>query len=69
MNLTNLFSLFFTSFFFLSLFILPGCPNPEEKKIIQNSVSEPVPALGGIYRTPLRSNPATLDPAYVQDNF
>ncbi|MBC2703955.1 ABC transporter substrate-binding protein [Desulfobacula sp.] len=69
MNQSSLFSFFFTSFFFLSLVILPGCTNQEEKEITQKAVSEPVPVLGGIYRAPLRSNPATLDPAYVQNEY
>ncbi|MBU0464204.1 MAG: ABC transporter substrate-binding protein, partial [Proteobacteria bacterium] len=58
-----------TSFFFLNLVILPGCTNQEEKEITQRSVSEPVPVLGGIYRAPLWNNPATLDPAYLQDIY
>ena len=69
MNLAKLFSLFFISFFFMSLVILPGCTNQEENKTTQRSVSEPVPVLGGIYRAPLWNNPATLDPAYAQDNY
>ena len=69
MNLANLFSLFFTSFFFLNLVIMPGCTNQEEKEITQKSVPEPAPVLGGIYRVPLPSNPATLDPAYLQDIY
>jgi ABC-type transport system substrate-binding protein len=69
MNLTKLFSLFFISLFFLCLVILPGCTNQEEDKITQIVASEPVPVLGGIYRAPLWNNPATLDPAYVQDNY
>jgi len=69
MNQSSLFSFFFTSFFFLSLVILSGCTNQEEKEITQKAVSEPVPVLGGIYRAPLRSNPATLDPAYVQNEY
>ncbi|RLB89006.1 MAG: ABC transporter substrate-binding protein, partial [Deltaproteobacteria bacterium] len=69
MNLSNLFSLFFTIFFLLNLVILPGCTNQEKNKTTQKAVSEPVPVLGGIYRVPLPSNPATLDPAYVQDNY
>ena len=69
MNLSNLFSLFFTIFFLLNLVILPGCTNQEENKTTQKAVSEPVPIRGGIYRVPLPSNPATLDPAYVQDIY
>ncbi|MBT3387857.1 MAG: ABC transporter substrate-binding protein [Desulfobacula sp.] len=68
MNLAKLFSLFFLSCLFLSLVILPGCTNQEEN-ITQSTESEPVPVLGGIYRAPLWNNPATLDPAYVQDEY
>lgn len=69
MNLSGLLLLFFTIFFSLNLVILPGCTNQEEKEMTQSAVSEPVPIRGGIYRAPLRSNPATLDPAYVQDIY
>ena len=69
MKHSSRYSPFFTSFFFLTLVILSGCTNPEEKEIIQKSASEPIPVLGGIYRAPLWNNPATLDPAYVQDNY
>ena len=69
MHLSKLFSLFFTSFFFLNLIIVPGCSNQEENKISQSAASEPVPVPGGIYRVPLPSNPATLDPAYLQDIY
>ena len=69
MKLTKLFSLFFTSLFFLYLVILPGCSNQEENKITQSTASEPLPVLGGIYRAPLWNNPATLDPAYLQDIY
>lgn len=69
MYLTRLRSLFLTSIFFLNLLVLTGCTNQEENKKTQHSVSAPVPIVGGIYRAPLRSNPATLDPAYVQDIY
>ncbi len=69
MNLSGLFYLFFTSFFSFSLIFLPGCTNQEEKKMTQPAAPESISISGGIYRTPLRSSPATLDPAYVQDNY
>jgi ABC-type transport system substrate-binding protein len=69
MNLSGLLLLFFTVFFPLNLVILPGCTNQEEKEMTQKAISEPVPNRGGIYRAPLRSNPPTLDPAYVQDIY
>ena len=53
--------------FSLSLILLPGCTNQEEET--KAIVTEPVPIQGGIYRMPLPNNPATLDPAYVQDNY
>ncbi len=49
--------------------IFSGCSNPEEDKIQQERFSKATPVRGGIYRTPLPSNPATLDPAYIQDNY
>ncbi|MBU2628489.1 MAG: ABC transporter substrate-binding protein [Proteobacteria bacterium] len=61
--------LFFTSLFLLNLIFLPGCSNQEENKTSQKAGSQPVPIQGGIYRAPLRSNPVTLDPAYVQDIY
>jgi peptide/nickel transport system substrate-binding protein len=69
MHLSRLFSLFFTSFCLLSLIILPGCADQEEKKTAMTAVTQPVPILGGIYRAPLWNNPATLDPAYLQDIY
>ena len=67
MKYSGQFLLFFTSLFFLNLTILPSCSNQEETN--QTTVSEPVSILGGIYRVPLWKNPATLDPAYVQDIY
>jgi ABC-type transport system substrate-binding protein len=67
MNLSVLSSLFLSIFFSLSLMFLPGCTNQDEKE--KTIPSETVPIQGGIYRVPLPSNPATLDPAYVQDNY
>ncbi|MCD4719410.1 MAG: ABC transporter substrate-binding protein [Desulfobacula sp.] len=67
MNLSGLSYLFFTSFLSMTLFFLPGCTNQEEKKTTQKTAPEPI--RGGIYRAPLRNNPATLDPAYVQDTY
>ena len=67
MKAPGLFNLFFTLFFCLSMIVLPGCSNQEET--MQTAVSDAAPVRGGIYRVPLRSNPATLDPAYVQDIY
>ncbi len=69
MNRSGLFCLFFSSFFSLSLILLPGCTNQEEKGKTQTTAPKPASIQGGIYRVPLPSNPATLDPAYVQDNY
>jgi len=69
MNLSKLFSLIFTSFFFINLAILTGCTNQDENEITQTSKSEPAPITGGTYRTPLWNDPATLDPAFVQDEY
>ncbi|MCP3872569.1 MAG: ABC transporter substrate-binding protein [Desulfobacteraceae bacterium] len=63
------FTIFFTIFFTLYLVFLPGCTNQEEKEKVQSTPSNTTPIQGGIYRAPLRNNPATLDPAYIQDNY
>ena len=62
MKYLRIFPVFCTLFLFLNLFIIQGCSNTDKKEI-----SEPVQ--GGIYHLPLRSNPPTLDPAYVQDQY
>lgn len=46
---------------------LSGCTNQDEKG--RTIPSGTVPIQGGVYRVPLPSNPATLDPAYVQDEY
>jgi ABC-type transport system substrate-binding protein len=61
-GLSYLFFLF-SVFLPLCLVILSGCTNQEEKKVAKD------PIRGGIYRAPLWGNPATLDPAYVQDIY
>ncbi len=63
MNRSSLFRLIFIGFFCFN-FIFTGCTGQEKtepEKIEPNQ--------GGIYRVPLRSNPPTLDPAYVQDEY
>jgi ABC-type transport system substrate-binding protein len=67
MKYSGLSLLIFASFFFLNLTLLSGCSNQEEKN--QTTVLEPVFLRGGIYRAPLWNNPATIDPAYVQDQY
>ncbi|SDU34980.1 ABC transporter substrate-binding protein [Desulfobacula phenolica] len=69
MNMSGLFSIFCVPFFFLNLIFLPGCTNQDKKEQTQSALSSSVPIQGGIYRASLRSNPPTLDPALVQDNY
>jgi len=68
MNLPGRSYILIIFFFSYSLIFLPGCANQGEEQA-NGTASEPTPIIGGIYRTPLRSRPATLDPAYVQDNY
>jgi len=54
----------------VTLFI-SSCDQPEKKtgKTDATSPSEDQITRGGIYQAPLLNNPATLDPAYVQDQY
>jgi len=63
MNRPSLFRLIYIGFFCFN-FIFTGCTNQEKTE--QEKIE---PNQGGIYRVPLRSNPPTLDPAYVQDEY
>jgi ABC-type transport system substrate-binding protein len=56
--------------FFVTLFI-SSCDQPEKKagKTNETRPIEEQVTRGGIYRAPLLNNPATLDPAYVQDQY
>ena len=56
--------------FLVTLFI-SSCDQPEEKagKTDGTSPSKEQITRGGIYHAPLLNNPATLDPAYVQDQY
>jgi len=65
MDLPRLPYLFLIVLIFLSLSLLPGYAKQAEKE----SLSKGAISHGGIYRVPLMNNPATLDPAYVQDNY
>ncbi|MCK5541775.1 MAG: ABC transporter substrate-binding protein [Desulfobacterales bacterium] len=67
MKYSGLFLLFFSSFLFLNLAVLSSCSNQEETN--QTNLSEPMFIQGGIYRAPLWNNPASIDPAYVQDQY
>jgi len=51
---------------FLGLVLFPGYAKPEVKKERHSLDSI---RYGGAYRVPLMNNPATLDPAYVQDEY
>ncbi len=67
MNISSLASLFLTGFLFINLTLFSGCSNQKEEE--KNNEAADKPVRGGIYRVPLPSNPATLDPAYVQDKY
>ncbi len=67
MSLSNLFALLSAVFMSINLIFFTGCTNQEEKEMTHKTA--PQPERGGIYRVPLPSNPATLDPAYVQDQY
>ncbi|MCP3898773.1 MAG: ABC transporter substrate-binding protein, partial [Desulfobacteraceae bacterium] len=67
MKCSKLFLILFTIFFFINLIILSSCSNQEE--LNQTTLLSSVPVQGGVYRAPLLNNPATLDPAYVQDKY
>lgn len=69
MKFSGLSTLLFYVFFFQSLIFLSGCSDQEERPSPEKFVSKPVAIHGGVYRAPLRSNPTTLDPAYLQDIY
>jgi ABC-type transport system substrate-binding protein len=69
MNLPGLPFLFLSIFFSLNFIFLSSCTNQNKEESAQTIVSETESVRGGVYRIPLRSNPATIDPAYVQDNY
>lgn len=49
--------------------IAAGCSGPEEVDHPGNEPESKAPVHGGIYRIPMPSNPATLDPARVKDQY
>lgn len=53
--------------FALCLLAISACTETEDKDSDKKEVKTAVEMSGGIYRVPLRSNPATLDPAKVRD--
>ncbi|MCP5047895.1 MAG: ABC transporter substrate-binding protein, partial [bacterium] len=58
--------LFLIGVVFTGLLLIPGYAGQEEKK---ESLSSAHIRHGGTYQVPLMNNPATLDPAYVQDRY
>ena len=56
----------------ISMILVTSCSDTQdqERKTSENekSTAEPIHT-GGIYRIPLMNNPATLDPAYVKDQY
>jgi ABC-type transport system substrate-binding protein len=55
--------------FFLIGCVMAGCSGPGEPESTKNEPAGKISAQGGIYRLPLRSNPATLDPTQVKDQY
>ena len=68
MNLPRLSYSFLICVTFLSLVLFPGDAKQEEKEK-KDSTSAGSIRTGGIYRVPINNDPATLDPAYVQDRY
>jgi len=56
---------------FLGGLLLAGCGDRTENEQSTTGAQAPLPQIvrGGIYRVPLLNNPATLDPAYVRDEY
>ncbi len=58
--------------FMLGVFLIGlviGCSGPEEPGDTGEEPERKAPVHGGIYRIPLPSNPATLDPARIKDQY
>lgn len=56
----------------LNIFFTSSCSQPEDpakRKSDNEKLAGDPSRIGGIYRYPLMNNPATLDPAYVQDQY
>lgn len=51
----------------VSLLAAPACTNNDHTDTDKQTALPAAPVSGGTYKTPLRSNPATLDPAMVRD--
>jgi len=72
MKLTRIVHLFLISLISFGLLLSPSCEKQEEQtKKESEKESLPISSVhrGGIYRVPLMNSPATLDPAYAQDNY
>ena len=56
---------------YLMIFLTSSCDqSPEQKVTVNNATqSQHQATKGGVYHAPLLNNPATLDPAYVQDEY
>jgi ABC-type transport system substrate-binding protein len=54
---------------FLMGSVMAGCSGQEDADHPGNEPERSTPVHGGIYRIPLPSNPATLDPARVKDQY
>ncbi len=67
----NRFKICFTSGIWLLfvLFVPHGCSDSGDQTASSKGAAADVPVSGGIYRIPLPSNPATLDPARVKDQY
>jgi len=62
-------SIFIVILFTFILALLSGCSQQDENKNELKAFSDPTPSPSGVYNIPLRSDPATLDPAYTKDNY
>ncbi len=69
MKCVGLPSIIIVILFTFNLILLPGCSRQDESEKDLKSSSDIIPIQGGTYNIPLRSDPATLDPAYVQDIY
>jgi ABC-type oligopeptide transport system substrate-binding subunit len=67
----NRFNVFFVLGIWLLviLFVLNGCSEPGDQTASSQRSATESPVSGGTYRIPLRSNPATLDPARIKDQY
>ena len=71
MGLYRIFGLMFICACFSVIFLTSSCKQSSEKAetINKTGQSRKQVTTGGVYHAPLLNNPATLDPAYVQDQY